>query len=217
MKRADAFNNQWDLVHCGMQAVRATSRRPEIWINSAIAVNLHPEHRLPFPEWCKKIAPLMTASDSFDLVVQNNTDPYHLLPLLWQAMLPCDKRMAMSIFESHGKMWNVECVREMMSTLLVTVKEMSALQLGVWHAIDDPSHLDRGMEDADVSHTSPLPSEVTEAEAARHKATHDLPAFTFKPDGMTGKELLDHFVSHRLRKYAKNQKEVSSHPQPRHD
>ena len=64
---------------------------------------------------------------------------------------------------------------------------------------------------------SPLPNEVTEVEAARHKATHDLPAFTFKPDGMTGKELLDHFVSHRLRKYAKNQKEVSSHPQPRYD
>ena len=124
-------------------------------------------------------------------------------------MLPCDKRMAMSIFESHGKMWNVECVREMMSTLLVTVNEMSVLQLGVWHAINDPSHLDRGMEDADLSHKSPLTNEVTEVEAARHKATHNLPAFTFKPEGMTGKELLDHFVSHWLSKCAKKQEEVS--------
>lgn len=55
---------------------------------------------------------------------------------------------------------------------------MSALQLGVWHVIDDPSHLDRGMEDAEVNHNPPLPNEMTEVEAARHKATHDLLVFT---------------------------------------
>lgn len=100
--------------------MRATKRYLEIWINSAIAVNLQPEHRVPFPEWCEKIAPFMMAVDSFDLVVQNNVDPYHILPLLWQSMSPDNKRTAMAIFDNHGTMWNVECVQECLSTLLVS-------------------------------------------------------------------------------------------------
>ena len=75
--------DQWDLIPSGLQAIRYTTEHPEIWINSFIAVNLHPKHRLPFLNWCKKIAPFMKEPDSFDLVVQNNVDPYHLLPAIW--------------------------------------------------------------------------------------------------------------------------------------
>ena len=57
--------DQWDLVLCGCAAVRHTRDHPEIWEGSFIAVNLHPNHQVPFEEWCKKIAPFMQASDSF--------------------------------------------------------------------------------------------------------------------------------------------------------
>ena len=76
--------NQWDLMQCGMAAVRYTARHPEIWESSFEAVNLHPFKQLSFKDWCKKIEPHMQAADGFDLVTQsdNNLDEYTLLPAL---------------------------------------------------------------------------------------------------------------------------------------
>ena len=80
--------NQWKLLLCGLAAVCYTGQHPHIWEGSFIAVNLHPKHQIPFEEWCKKLEPFMKASDSFDLVAQNNNnlDRYTLLPKLWQAL-----------------------------------------------------------------------------------------------------------------------------------
>ena len=83
MKRANNLFSQWDLISCGLQAVRYTAKYPHVWINSAIEVNLHPKYRIAFDAWSKTIALFMTTADSFDLVVQNNVDPYHILPSVW--------------------------------------------------------------------------------------------------------------------------------------
>ena len=211
MKRSNNFIDQWDLIPCGLQAVRYTAKHPHVWISSAIAVNLHPKHRIPFDEWCKKIAPFMNAADSFDLVLKDNIDPYLLLPALWQAMTPEDKRKAMSIYVNHGKSWSVECIQDMMDGLVIKFSDVKAVQTGLWHAIENPSHFDRGMEDEEISQSNSAPVEVANIEQARKKATSGLKSYELKPEGMSGTELLDHAISYRLREYAKKKDQVSFH------
>ena len=94
---------QWHLLICGLSAVRYTAAHRHIWENSFIAVNLHPQHMISFEEWCQRISPKMMSADSYELTRKENVDPYHLLPALWQAMTPENKRMAVRIVESHGR------------------------------------------------------------------------------------------------------------------
>ena len=70
-------------------------------------------------------------------------------------------------------------------------------------------HLDRGMEDEEFVHPASVPVEVEMAERARLKATTGLASYQLKPEGKSGKELLNHAISCRLRGYSKNKKEVS--------
>ena len=51
--------------------------------------------------------------------------------------------------------------------------DMSALQVAIWLAVDDPSHIERGLEDVDLD-VNGLPAEVIAAEANREIATHNL-------------------------------------------
>ena len=209
MKGSNNFVDQWDLIACGIQAVKYTTEHPEVWINSAIAVNLHPKFRIPFGEWCKKIEPFMTAADSFKLVVGNQIDRYTLLPVIWQAISPDHKRRAMAIYEEHNKEWDVDCITTMMKDLVVNFNDIKAIQMGLWHALDDPTHLDRGMEDIEFTHCAIVPIEVANAEKARKKATEGLRAYELTPEGLSGSEFLDHAISFRLREYSDKQKDVS--------
>ena len=81
--------------------------------------------------------------------------------------------------------------------------------MGLWHALDDPTHLDRGMEDKEFTHSAIVPIEVANAEKARKKATEGLRAYELTPEGLSGSELLDHAISFRLREYSDKQKDVS--------
>ena len=38
MKWSNNFIDQWDLIQCGIQAVKYTTKHPEIWTNSAIVL-----------------------------------------------------------------------------------------------------------------------------------------------------------------------------------
>ena len=209
MKRSNNFIDQWDLIPCGIQAVKYTAEHPEVWTNSAIAVNLHPKFRISFGDWCKKIELFMTAADSFDIVAGNKIDPYTLLPVGWQSMSSDHERRAMAIYEEHNKEWDIDCITTMMKDLVVNFNDIKAIQMGLWHALDDPTHLDRGMEDTEFTHTSILPIEVANAEKARKKATAGLRAYELKPEGLSGSDLLDHAITFRLREYADKQTYVS--------
>ena len=46
----------WVLLHFGLVAVRHSMMHPQLWVNSFIAINLKPTERIPFEEWCEKIA-----------------------------------------------------------------------------------------------------------------------------------------------------------------
>ena len=100
-RNLNALCDQWDLVHCGLAAICWTTAHPECWINSFIAVNLHPKYQLSFQKWCEKLAPFMQAADRFNLVTQSagNFDTYTLLPTIWQAMTPSEKQVAVAIVQ----------------------------------------------------------------------------------------------------------------------
>jgi hypothetical protein len=90
-------------------------------------------------EWCKKLKPFMQASDSFNLIMQSKQiDEYMLLPSLWQAMPPGDKKTAVAIVEHFGKdTWSVECCRELtIKALKISLADLTMLQPCIFLAID---------------------------------------------------------------------------------
>ena len=98
MTGSNNFIDQWSLIYVGLAAVRYTKENPSLWVNSFIAVNLHPRHMLSFSDWCKKISPFMQSADSFELVTQNKVNEYKLLPAVWKAMTPLEKGNTVEIF-----------------------------------------------------------------------------------------------------------------------
>ena len=155
--------DQWGLIHCGMAAVCHTARHPEIWEKSFIAVNLHPKHMLPFKDWCKKIEPFMQASDSFDLVTQEQEiDEYTLLPSYWHAMTPAEKRVAVSVVRRLAdNAWSVECIQTLHTECSIPYSDMCSLQACVWLAMENPSHLDRGLPEDELEVRSSNPDRAS--------------------------------------------------------
>ena len=157
---------------------------------------------LSFKDWCGKIASHLTASDSFDIFKEEHVGPYHLLPAVWQAMTPDEKKTAVSIVEKHSGAWNVECILELRDTLGLSMGDVPSIQVAVWRAMENPGDLERGMEDISTSNRAQLPTEIEEVENGRRKATDGLTMFQDIPEGMVGEELFDHMVHRRMIKYA---------------
>ena len=91
----------------------------------------------------------MQASDGFNVVNQkdNALDEYTLLPSTWQTMLPQEKKAAVEIVKKFGnRAWGVGCCRELMQGLKVKLSDIVSLQLAIFLAIGNPSHVDRGIK-----------------------------------------------------------------------
>jgi hypothetical protein len=149
-KRNSNLIDQWDLIHCGVAAVRYTHRNPEVWISSFVSVNLHPMRMIPFADWCKKLKPFMQAVDSFNLITQSQEeiDEYTLLPALWQAMPPVDKKTAVDIVQRFSDNdWGLDCCSALITALKIKLSDLTTLQPCIFLAVDNPSHLDRGLEE----------------------------------------------------------------------
>lgn len=209
--------DQYALVHCGLAAVRKTKANPEIWRKSFVSTNTKPDEMISFVDWCKKVEGLLQGSDSYDLIQQNmNVDKYTLLPAMWQAMTPAEKRKAVEVVAKHGgNAWGLECCQELSKELKVPFKDLTVLQPCIFCAIDDPSHLDRGLESSVVKAPSPeaLPTEVVAAEETRKSANDGLTMFQRYPSHLKGEELFDHSIGFMHRQYAKKEDDfkISAH------
>ena len=217
MQRDKATNahtiDQWDLISCGMATVRQTDEDRSIWENSFIATNTKPSKMIPFIDWIKKIESHLFSSDSFDLRDTINVDKYSLLPGFWQAMSPEEKRKAVGIVNKYeGNAWGLDCCVELSTELAIPIKDLNQLQPCIFCAIDDPSHLDRGVEE-DAPLPTDVPPEVAAAEEARNDATAGLSFYLAKPDGVKGEKLLAHLYQHIQKMYKDRKAEfgVSKH------
>jgi hypothetical protein len=104
---------------------------------------------IPFADWCKKLEPFMQAADSFNLITQSQEiDEYTLLPALWQAMPPVDKKTAVAIVQRFSdNAWGLDCCSALITALKIKLSDLTTLQPCIFLAIDNPSHLDRGLKE----------------------------------------------------------------------
>ncbi len=140
----------------------------------------------------------MQAADSFNLIMQSEQiDEYTLLPSLWQAMPPVEKKTVVAIVEHFGEdAWSVECCGELIKALKISLADLTLLQPCIFLAIDNPLHLDRGLEEV-IDKISAYALDADESafatiESVRNKANTGLKMMQCNPDGLTGIELFEH-------------------------
>ena len=153
--------DQYTLVQIGLQAVREGT--PEMWINFAKKVNLHPDFRRSFQVYMLEIGHFLVAGQTFKME-DYSSDIYALLPSLWHSMLPSEKRVVMSIMDQHDGQFTTQCVNDLFFIARVMHKDMQKLRVCVEAAKENPLHLDMGMPHEDSR--SHVCSEVAAAVAA---------------------------------------------------
>ena len=90
----------------------------------------------------------MQAGDGFELVTQNENvlDEYTLLSYSCHAILPVEKKAAVEIVKIFdNNTWGIECCCELMAALKVNLSDITSLQPAIFLAIDNPTHVDRGI------------------------------------------------------------------------
>jgi hypothetical protein len=129
-------------------------------------------------------------------------------------MLPAEKRKAVDIVLKHDKnAWGLACCQELSKELSIPFKDLTVLQPCIFCAIEDPSHIDRGMDNDDAPSPEEVPLEVVAAEATRKSANDGLHLFQRCPPHLSGEALFDHSIGFMHRQYAKkeDQFKISAH------
>jgi hypothetical protein len=85
---------------------------------------------IPFADWCKKLEPFMQAADSFNLItLSQEINEYTLLPALWQAMLPVDKKTAAAIVQCFSdNAGGLDCCSALITALKIKMSDLTTLQ-----------------------------------------------------------------------------------------
>ena len=189
--------DQWGLIHVGLYAIRET--KPETWIQSFKACNMHPVSRLKFGDWCTKIEQYLQVGQSFE-VEAVDVDKYTLLPSWWHAMTPDGKKNTFDIIEEN-KRFTMECFLELRKTCNIPTKDMQNMRVCYECAKEKPNHLEHTLPVlASVSTDStalPLQEDVARVQAAVASANHGLLTYQLKPEGMKGGELFAHMIQFR--------------------
>jgi hypothetical protein len=112
-------------------------------------------------------------------------------------MEPAEKKLAVSIVESHEHSFSVACVKKLLSKAHVPMTEMQNVRVAIELAVEDPSHLERGRPEVCGVEQ---PAEVRAVQAKVASVTSGLRTFELHPKAADGKPLLsgldlfDHLV-----------------------
>jgi len=101
--------DQWYLVLVVLAMLRDCAQS-NVWQNSFIAVNMHPDYRLDFQEWIQKISPAVAAADKFE---KETIDLAELLPRAWQDTPETQKSTWMKIIKDGDECFDVEMINEL--------------------------------------------------------------------------------------------------------
>lgn len=104
--------DQWMLVLVGLAMLRDCNSS-RVWENSFIAVNMHPHHRVPFPEWINKIAPFVDAAKKFEREI---IDEFVLLPSDWRIQSLSNREKWIKIIDDDGASWDVNLIAKLRDT-----------------------------------------------------------------------------------------------------
>lgn len=183
----------WDLIHVGLAAVRELD--PKSWITSFTRVNLHPRHRVEFPQWIERIEQFLQGGLSFKQE-EMDVDPYALLPSFWHGMSTVEKKQALTILQSHEE-YTVECIRQLNSEMNIPLAEMQQLRVCLELALEHPDHLERSGKVESTG--APLPAEITSAQQGLADVAVGLNTFLLHPKRkdqtpMSNEEHFEHLV-----------------------
>ena len=129
MRRATELNkgvvDGWGLVIVILHAVRES--KPDVWVKSAVLVNLHPYHRLPFGEYMAtpRMQSFLQGGQNFK--VETSVQKYELMPSFWHGMELEEKRLVVRIVDKHAA-WTPEFVVELYSMAHIAMKDMQNLR-----------------------------------------------------------------------------------------
>ena len=129
--------DQYGLVNVALMAVRQGNSNPQMWINAAKKVNLHPDFRRPFSTWLEEKRSFLEGGKGFKME-SYSTDVYPLLWPIWHAMVPAEKKHVMEIVERNGG-YNPKCLHELYTEVHVLYKDMQKLRLCVEAAKETPT------------------------------------------------------------------------------
>ena len=88
--------DQWRLISVCIVALKHFTK--DAWIKSFIRVNLHPDYRLSFVDWIKKIETQIVAGESF---FKCRTSLYDILPQFWKTMTPVDRSTVVNKIDGY--------------------------------------------------------------------------------------------------------------------
>ena len=99
-------------------------------------------------------------------------------------------------------------MKELVNKLTVSLSDLPSIQVAIWHSIENPADLDRGMEGEDdfITPTAKEPEAIA-LEKERQKETGNLSMYELHPKGLKGLPHFDHMVGMRQREYADKQKD----------
>jgi hypothetical protein len=93
--------------------------------------------RLSFAEWCEKISHFLQAGESFKhetfKTEPSVEDIYGMLPQIWHAMPPVEKKVVASAANRHNKEFGVECSNEVHRECSISMR-ICRISVSVWNA-----------------------------------------------------------------------------------
>ena len=136
--------DQFSLINICMVALKRSSKGA--WINSFIRVNLHPDHRLSFIDWIKKIESQVVAGESF---FKCRTSLYDILPKFWKTMTPIDRAAVVTIidefYSSDEPTWSNNNINVLLQ--YAQLKDIVRLRACYWTAKQDKTVIYRVREE----------------------------------------------------------------------
>jgi len=125
-------------------------------------------------------------------------------------MSPVDKKTAATIVQRFtDNAWGLDCCRALITALKIKMSDLTTLQPCIFLAIENPSHLDRGLEEVidRIDVATKDQATIAGIESIRKKATTGLHMMQRNPDGLKGMDLFEHQVAFRQRAYSKRESE----------
>ena len=89
--------DQWYLVLVVLAMLRDCGAS-DVWTNSFIAVNMHPDYRVGYDEWMQKISPAVASADKFE--TEGDVDLAELLPKAWKET---DEQKKIDLAQNHQR------------------------------------------------------------------------------------------------------------------
>jgi hypothetical protein len=125
-------------------------------------------------------------------------------------MSPVDKKTAATIVQRFtDNAWGLDCCSALITALKIKMSDLTTLQPCIFLAIDNPSHLDRGLEEVidRIVVATKDQAAIAAIESIREKATAGLHMMQRNNDGVKGMDLFEHQVAFRQRAYSKRESE----------